>query len=69
MTDSVMINLRIGRAEKKRLAEIARLEGSALSSMIRSAAVLAARRVLAEFTVHAPPNKQKSRRPFRTTAP
>lgn len=47
--DSVMINLRVGKAEKKWLTEIAKIEGTTLSSMLRSAAVIAARRVLAEF--------------------
>ena len=51
--DSVTINLRISKAEKKWLTEIAQIEGSTLSSMIRSAAIVAARRVLAEFPLHA----------------
>lgn len=50
--DSVTINLRVSSVEKKRLAEIAKIEGTALSSMIRSAAVVTARRVLAEFPLH-----------------
>jgi len=53
MPNDVMINLRISKAEKKWLTEIAQIEGTALSSMIRSAAVIAARRVLAEFPIHA----------------